>query len=127
MDMTIFLASIWGPILVAVSLGIFINTRFYEKIYRDLEKDALAVLVFGILAMMVGLAQVQYHNLWETVPQIVVTLLGWGTLVKGAVMVIAPKFADRASHEWLKLDIMPAVGTGVMVIGVYLSYLAYIA
>lgn len=125
MDSTTFIASIWGPILVAVSLGMFTSKSFYEKIYRDIEKDALAALVFGVLAMIVGLAQVQTHNLWGTPAQIVVTLLGWGTLVKGAVMVIAPRLADSASHSWLRLRIMPAVSVGVLVLGVYLTHLAY--
>ncbi|MEK7187265.1 MAG: hypothetical protein AAB691_00260, partial [Patescibacteria group bacterium] len=86
MDITIQLAGIWGPVLLAVGIGFFVSTKYYAKIYRDLEKESLAVLIFGVAGMSAGIAHVSIHNLWETAPQIVISLIGWGRLVK------SPKF-----------------------------------
>jgi len=65
MDITTFLAQIWGPIILAVGLGVFISRNYYMRIYRDLEKETLAVLVFGMVAMAAGIAQVSVHNIWN--------------------------------------------------------------
>lgn len=120
-------AGLWGPVVLAIALGMFISPSFYKKIYRDLEKDALAVLLFGMAAMTLGIAQTGVHNVWETVPEILVSILGWGALVKGAVFVIAPRLADQAGDNWLKLKLMPVSGIVMFLIGGYLTWFAYFA
>ena len=46
METTLFLAKLWGPAILAVGIGVFVSRNYYIKIYLDLEKDALAVLLF---------------------------------------------------------------------------------
>lgn len=127
MDVTLFLAQIWGPVLLAVAIGIFGSRSYYLKIYRELEKDALAVLTFGMIGMSAGIAQVSFHNVWETFPQVVVSFLGWGTLIKGALFVIAPSFMDRAGDGWANLKMIPVAGMLALLVGGYLSWFAYFA
>jgi hypothetical protein len=50
MDITIFLAQIWGPVILAVGIGVFTSRSYYLKVYRDLEKETLAVLLFAMFA-----------------------------------------------------------------------------
>ncbi|PIR83661.1 hypothetical protein COU18_03190 [Candidatus Kaiserbacteria bacterium CG10_big_fil_rev_8_21_14_0_10_51_14] len=127
MDITTFLAQLWGPVIFAVAVGVFVSRTYYIKIYRDLEKDALAVLLFGMVAMTAGIAHVLVHNLWSTFPQIVVSLLGWGMLIKGALFIIAPNFVDRAGDGWANLKLIPFAGGLMLLIGGYLSWFAYLA
>lgn len=122
-----YLASLWGPVLFAVGIGIFASRNYYTKLYRDLEKAPIAVLTIGLALMAAGLAQIQAHTVWDSLPQIVVTLLGWGALLKGVVFIIAPGFADRTGESWAKLNLIPIAGVGTLVLGGYLSYLAYLA
>ncbi len=122
-----FLAQLWGPALLAVGVGVFTSHTYYVKIYRDLEKDALAVLVLGMLAMAVGTAQVLAHNIWSTFPQIVISILGWGTLLKGAAFLVAPGAVDRAGDMWANLKLIPLAGVSMLLIGGYLSWFAYLA
>jgi uncharacterized protein YjeT (DUF2065 family) len=127
MDITTFLASLWGPIILAVGVGVFTSPSYYKKIYRDLENDTLAMLVFGMVAMAVGIMQVQAHNLWDTLPQILISLLGWAVLVKGAAFILAPKFVDKAGDTWVNLKLIPFAGAAMLLLGGYLTYLAYFA
>lgn len=64
-----------GPIILAVGLGVFVSRGYYIRIYRELEKETLTVLLFGMVAMSTGIAQIIFHNIWDTLPQIVVSLL----------------------------------------------------
>jgi hypothetical protein len=127
MDITTFLAQLWGPVMLAIGIGIFTSRAYYVRIYRELEKDAPAVLIFGMVAMAAGIAQISYHNIWDTLPQVVVSLLGWGALAKGAVFIIAPKFVDRAGDRWANLKMIPFAGGIVLLIGAYLTWFSYLA
>ncbi len=127
MDLTTVLAGIWGPTLLAIGVGMFTSRAYYTKMYRDLEKDALAMLVVGIACMVVGIVQVQLHDLWDTTPQIIVTLLGWATLLKGVVLLVAPAIADKRGDMFAKYNLVPAVGALMILLGGYLSWVAYFA
>ena len=127
MDITTLLAQIWGPILVAVGLGFFFSKKYYITIYRDLEKEPFAVLFFGMLAMAAGIAHILAHNVWGNVSEILVTLLGWGFLIKRIIFVTFPGLADRSGDWVLSAKIVPMAGIGALVLGGYLSWFAYFA
>ncbi len=126
METTIFLAQIWGPVIFAVGLGIFVSRDYYIKIYRDLEKEKFAALVFGMMAIAAGAAHIGVHNTWGTLPEIVISFLGWGLFAKGAVLAIAPKFADKAGDWTVRSKMVPAAGGFALLVGVYLSWLGYL-
>lgn len=125
MDITTFLAQLWGPTIFAVALGVFISRANYIRIYRDLEKSPLAVLVFGMVAMTAGIAHVHFHNEWNTLPGIIISFLGWGLLVKGALFLIVPKFVDKAGDSWANLKLIPLAGVLMLLVGGYLTWFAY--
>ncbi|MBY0294341.1 hypothetical protein K2Q08_03355 [Patescibacteria group bacterium] len=124
---TTLLAQVWGPILVAIGLGFFFSTKYYVSIYRDLEKESFAVLFFGMFAMAGGIVHVMLHNTWTTLPQIIVSLLGWSLLIKGVICVTFPKLADRGGDWALSTKIVPAAGGISLLLGVYLSWISYFA
>lgn len=125
MDITLLLAQIWGPILMAIGLGFFMSRAYYMKVYRDLEKAPFAVLFFGMFAMAAGIAQVLAHNVWGNLPQSLVSLLGWGLLLKGVICVVLPKLADRGGDWALDARIVPAAGGIALLLGVYLTWISY--
>ncbi len=127
MELTTLLAQIWGPILVAIGIGFFVSKSYYVTIYRDLEKESFAVLFFGMFAMAAGIAHVLVHNSWDTLSQIVVSLLGWGLLLKGVVCTTFPRLADRGGNWALGAKMVPAVGAIALLIGLYLSWVGYFA
>jgi hypothetical protein len=123
---TFFLAGLWGPALMAVGLGLLISRPYYVKIYRDLEKQTLAMLVFGLAGLTAAIAQIQVHNEWTILPQIVVSFLGWALLVKSLFFLIFPRFVDRSGDLYLRMNILPIAGIVALVIGAYLSWVTYI-
>jgi len=127
MNTTLFLAQIYGPILVAVSLGIFLSRNYYTRIYSELEKDSLAVLVFGIAMMAGGITHLMIHNSWSTLPQIVISIIGWGMLLKGIIFVVYPGLADRSGDYWVNHKLISIAGWATLIIGTYISWISYFA
>lgn len=117
MDLTTFLAQMWGPAILAVGLGIFINPTYYARVYREIEKEPLAVLVCSMIGIAAGVAHIYVHNIWNTAPQMIISLLGWGLLIKGALFAIAPTFIDKAGDWYAHKKLVPAVGALAVGIG----------
>lgn len=127
MDITTLLAQIWGPIILAVGLGVFTSRAYYVKIYRDLEKETLAVLCFGMFGMALGIIHINIHNAWETFSQGLVSFLGWALLLKSTVFIVAPRVVDRSGDWAASAKLVPLAGLLALLCGSYLSWLGYIA
>ncbi len=127
MELTIFLAQLWGPILLALGVGMFTNRRFYGRIYGELEDSPLALLVFGLVAMVAGTAHVLVHQTWGTPLEAIITFLGWGLLGKGVLFIVAPNFVDRAGDGWLNLKLLPLAAGLVLILGFVLVWFGYLA
>lgn len=127
MDTTTFLAQIWGPIMIAIGVGIFSSPSYYKQLYRDVGKDTFAGIIFGMAAMAAGIVQVLFHNVWDTLPQILISFLGWGLLLKGIAYSAAPKWVDQMGEIWAKFNLGPVAGAILVLGGAYLTYFAYFA
>lgn len=127
MDTTIFLAQLWGPAILAVGVGVFVSRNYYIKIYRDLEKDALAVLLFGMVAMTTGVAHILAHNVWGSFIEGLVSFLGWGLFLKGTLFVVAPNIVDKAGNFWVNKKLIPIAGLLTLVAGIYLVWFGHFA
>ncbi len=125
MNITFFLAQLWGPTLLAIGTGVFVSRKYYLKTYRDLQKETLAVLLFGMVAIPVGIAHIHAHNVWDTVPEAVISLLGWGTLLKGLLFAIAPGLVDKAGDFEANSKLVPVAGALMLVVGMYLSWFGF--
>lgn len=127
MENTIFLSQLWGPTILAVGVGVFVSRQYYVGIYRDLEKSPLAVLLFGMIGMMLGIVHVMAHTSWISLADSIVTILGWGLLVKAALFLVAPGFVDKAGDAWADMKLIPVAGTLMLVVGAYLTWIGYFA
>lgn len=66
------------------------------------EKGAVGVFYTALLHSTFGAIVVAFHNVWQGLPMIV-TLLGWGWMLKGVLYLVYPshgmKMLDRVSVE----------------------------
>jgi len=126
MNTTLFLAQIWGPILLAIGFGFFISRSFYVRLYKDIQNEPLATLVFGMFAMTVGILQIFVHNSWGSFNAGLMSFLGWATLIKGAMFLIVPGFVDKAADWEVSKKFVPVAGLLVIIAGIYLSWIGYL-
>ncbi|MCC7356387.1 MAG: hypothetical protein IT410_02115 [Candidatus Doudnabacteria bacterium] len=125
MDTTTFLAQLWGPAILAVGLGVFVSRKNYIKIYRDLQKETLAILLFGMVGIIAGLAQIHFHNVWGSLSQIIISFLGWALLLKGLMLAIAPGIVDKIGDWQADSKLIPIAGVLMLIVGAYLSWVGY--
>lgn len=125
-EITIFLAQMWGPILVVLGIGILTSRTYYQKIYRNLESETLALLATSVIAMAAGIAHVLYHNTWDSVPEIVITVLGWLLLIKGAMLALFPKAVDRFGDRAARSNLFSAAAVVAIILGGYITAVGYL-
>lgn len=124
-SITIFLAQLWGPALLAMGVGIYVSRGYYTKIYRDIEKEPLALLLFGFVGMAAGIAHIQAHNVWGNLPEIVISFFGWALLAKALVFLIKPKLADEWGNKISGNNMIPTATAIAVILGGYLTWVGY--
>ena len=125
--LTILIAKFVGPVVLAVGLGIFFSKNYYTKVYRQLENETLAVLMSGIGILIAGIAIVLNHNIWNTFMAGVISFIGWASILKGVLLIAAPKTVDMFGDMVADSKIFPFIAAFATACGAYVSYIAYLA
>ncbi len=85
MSLTLFLAKFWGSLFMILG-GLSIGAGFLRRVIGYTE-DKTVTIATGYITMLLGLATVVAHNIWVWDWPVVITILGWGTLLKGITKV----------------------------------------
>jgi hypothetical protein len=127
METSVLLAKIIGPLLLIVGAGIFINLEHYRRLVVDFGASPLSISMAGTTALLLGLLIVNFHNVWEWRWPVIITIVGWAALIKGAVRVIFPKLvAERAERYGRNTNIMMTSAIITLVLGAVLTYFGYV-
>ena len=90
MELSILLAKIFAAVYLAAGLSILINPKFYPKIMDDMLKNVAVMYLYGFIAVVFGVFMATYHNFWVKDWTVVITLFGWGALLKGFMILVFP-------------------------------------
>lgn len=121
-----FLASMWGPAILVVGIGFFVSREHYLRIYRDIQREPVALLVFGMAGIAAAIAQISVHNVWDTLPEMLISFLGWAMLLKSLAFMIMPNITDKVGDNVAsKSTLVTTAGVIMLVAGGYLTWLAY--
>lgn len=126
MGNSIFLAQLLGPYLAIVGIGILVNPKHCRQVVHEYAQSAALTYFGGILALFFGLLIILFHNNWAANWTLLITILGWVGLIKGACLIIIPekmkKFAERYQESSRPLTIQALI---VLAIGVFFMFKGY--
>jgi hypothetical protein len=124
---TVFLSKLIGWYAVLFGLSMLINKALVVNAVTGMLQDTPLVLVLGVVILTAGIAMVLSHNIWSgAAPTVIVSLLGWATLIKGLILLfLSPSglAAYYASLHYTGFFYVYAIVT--LVIGVYLLIAGY--
>lgn len=89
-EVSVFLAKFWGWYFIIFFLILSFNPKRILQIIKDLE-DQKFVIVISSYAIVVGLLNILFHNIWEDNWRLIITLIGWVSLFIGLSLFIFPK------------------------------------
>jgi hypothetical protein len=125
---TAFLARLIGLYCIFVSIAMAINKQSTIQTVLTLVHNGPQVFIFGLIVVAAGLAMILSHNVWTggALP-VIVTLVGWSSLVKGLLFLLPPPPAavgifywGTAYEQYFYVDVAVA-----FILGAYLTYAGF--
>jgi putative exporter of polyketide antibiotics len=122
---TPFLSRLIGLYAILVALSMLSRGQATVETVAGLLQNPSMVFVLGVVMLAAGLAMVLAHNIWSGgALVVVVTLVGWMTLIKSLVFLFLPPemearlFLERLHYQQL----FYFYWTLPLVLGLYLTY-----
>lgn len=123
MDISLFLAKFWGWYLLIFFFILSYNPTRIKQIFEDL-KDQKFLILTAFIAIIIGLLNILFHNVWRADWTIVVTLLGWISLGIGLFLFIFPSPAGRWL-EYINVKLVQVIYVILFLLGIYLINTGY--
>ncbi len=126
MHTSIFLARLLGPLFLLPGIGILINPRVFRALATEVVRSVTLIYLFGLVDFAGGLAIVLNHNVWEASWRLLVTLIGWALLIRGAVRIAVPDtIMGHAARYVANKQIYPVTGAAAVILGLVLCYFGF--
>ena len=128
MDRSTYLAKLFGPVLVILGLSLLVRGQSFVGVFQDILYSPTLIFVLCVLGLLGGIAVILAHNVWAKDWRLIITILGWASVIESAVWLIVP-------HTMLQRIVMPLLtpsfllvyGIVVLLLGGVLSSFGYLA
>ena len=109
-----------------ISLAILIKPKYLKGLFVEVENET-KMFCWGVVSLVIGLAMVLSYNVWVQSWQVIITILGWLTLLKGLLVLFAPEFMKSQAkkienQQWLPIALVVGVFLGLVI--TYLGFTA---
>ena len=123
MDNSILLAKFWGWYLIIFFLILSLNPKRIKQIFADLN-DEKFLIISAFVAIIIGLINIIFHNIWELNYKLIITLIGWFSLFIGLALFILPK-RTVSFLEFVNIKLVQVIYMLLFFVGLYLLNMAY--
>ncbi len=122
---TIFLSRLIGLYCILVALSMMTRRQATVETVTALLQNPSMMFILGVITLAAGLAMVLAHNIWSgDALVVVVTLVGWGTLIKSLFFLFLPPEmkAGLSLRQFHYQQLFYLYGAFSLVLGVYLTH-----
>ncbi|MFD1163939.1 hypothetical protein [Hwangdonia seohaensis] len=123
MDHSIFLAKFWGWYLIIFFLILSFKPKRIKQFFNNLN-DEKHLTISSFIAIIMGLLNILFHNIWEPNWKLIITLMGWITLLVGLSLFIVPK-RTIAVLKFINIKLVQLIYTLLFLIGLFLLNMVY--
>lgn len=125
---TTFLSRLIGLYFLLVGLSLISHKQAFLEMVTAYFHDAALVFIVGVIAVVAGLAIILQHNVWSgSAVAVVVTLVGWVSLIKGLLFLFlppgaAPRVFLGAYHFDQLFDVYATIS---ILLGTWMAYAGF--
>lgn len=123
MDNSLFLAKFWGWYLIIFFFILSFNPKRIKQIFKDL-KDEKFLIVTAFMAIIVGLLNILFHNIWEPSWKFIITIIGWASLFIGLALFVFPN-RTIPSLELINIKFVQVIYMLLFFVGLFLLNIVY--
>ena len=127
MNTSIFLAKLIGPVLLVLGTGMLVNAKAFRPVFEEIVRNRALVVLFGLMTMSAGLAVVLTHNVWVASWPVLITILGWLSLIAGAFRLLTPQDAIKFGRKMYEQPNGAFTGAAIWAVtGAILCFFGYL-
>jgi hypothetical protein len=121
-----YLARLLGPVLAVIGLSMLLRPTAYLGAVTEILRNPALLYFASVLGLLGGVALVLAHNLWGADWRVIITLLGWITVLDSASWMLVPAQAEQFWSPLISSPILPLWGGAlVLLLGAVLTYFGY--
>lgn len=120
---SILIAKLFALAYIAIGISGLVNKNYFSNMMKDIAKNSGLTLLFGFLALIAGTLMVTFHNIWDKSWIVIITIIGWISLLKGLALIIAPSSLIEQSKPILKHQ--KVVSIGCIIAGILFAYVGF--
>lgn len=126
MQISLFVAKLLGPVFLVVGVALLTRPEAFRALLREFVASGVMMYLAGFLGLLAGLALVLLHNVWTLDWRVVITLIGWTSLVRAIVTIFRPQAIASIGAKLLERpSAFVVAGAADLVIGAILSDFGY--
>ena len=122
-NISIFLAKFWGWYFIIFFLILGLNPKRIQQIFEDL-KDQKFVIITSFIAIIVGLLNILFHNIWEDSWILIITLIGYAALFMGLSLFVYPVRTINWIN-FINVKFIQVLYMLLFLVGIFLLNMAY--
>ena len=118
-----FIAQIIGLLFSIDAVGILINTAIYRRMVEEFTESPALRYLGGILALFFGLFILNFNNAWTADWTVIITIIGWLSVVKGVLLIVFPNVYLQFAN-WMRMGdaMMRYMGIIYLLLGLFLTF-----
>lgn len=126
MILTLYLSRVLGLALIFLGVILMVRRHYYIAVYPSIVTERMTRMVFATFALIGGLLLAVYDSLWQTLPSVIISLIGWIVVVEALLYLALP---DAQLAKLVAMFNKPAAyivgGIIALVIGAYLTAIGF--
>jgi hypothetical protein len=121
-----YIARLIGPLFLIMGLGMVVESDTVRALSAEFLSNLSLIYLAGMLALVAGLAIVNAHNVWVANWRVIITIIGWLSVIGGIVRLLFPgKVQALGAGMVASPNAMIISGIVTLVIGAILSWVGY--
>lgn len=124
MDNSIVLARIFGVVFLVCGLEAVFNRKFMSAALGGVADSPISLWIAGLIFLLMGGTVVALQNVWSPDWRVIITIIGWGSVLKGACIMLFSDFMRTVYRKSNVSSILTFGGIVAVLLGLFLLYMA---
>lgn len=116
MQHSAFIARLMGPVLLINAIAILVNRRGFQEMIAGATRNPAVIYLTGLLTLLAGLLVVEFHNVWALDWRVLITIVGWLSILGGIARIIFPAGMAAIGEKMVSRDSLMVGGAIVSIL-----------
>jgi len=126
MNVSVAITQVLGIIFAVMGLSVVIDRKEVSTALERVTQDRGFLWLWSFLILTMGAVIVVMNNVWTSGLPLLVTILGWLTIIKGAFLLLLPGPAISLYRKCNTNGVLIFGGIVAFILGLVLLYLGFI-